>query len=61
MDCEVIIGMPKEEAIALLDASHTSWRIVQEDGEVFAGTCDYNPGRYNLFISEGKVLGVRFG
>lgn len=56
-----LIGMEKQAAIDLLDQQGIDWRILNEEGESFAGTCDWKPFRRTLSIENGKVVSVKLG
>lgn len=58
---EQLIGMEKEAAIELLESNGIEWRILSEEGESFAGTCDWKPFRRTLSIENGKVTSVKTG
>ena len=61
MNDQELIGMEKQAAIDLLEKNGIEWRILSEDGEVFLGTCDWNPLRRTLSIQDGKVISVATG
>lgn len=58
---EAIIGMGKDEAIAMIKEAGFYHRIVAEEGETFIVTMDYSPMRFNLEILNGKVTTVSKG
>eukprot|EP01035_Chromulina_nebulosa_P014739 gene14739-19495_t len=53
-----IVGMEKQKALVLIKESGFRPRILIEDGQSFVGTQDYREDRINLFIEDGKVLGI---
>ena len=42
------------------EAKRTGWsiRVMQKDGKNCVGTCDYNPGRINVAVSDGKITEI---
>ena len=61
VDDQVLVGMEKQAAIDLCKDQGVKVRVVAEDGEHFAVTCDYWPERRNLSIQNGKVISVKRG
>ncbi len=55
---ERLIGMPVNQADAILIASGKSLRVIGEDGEDFAFTLDFNPDRLNVKIEDGRVIAL---
>ena len=47
-----------EQCAALLD---WDYRVGERDGELFAGTKDYNPSRVSVTIKAGVITGVQVG
>jgi hypothetical protein len=37
------------------------FRVMMEDGEVFCGTCDVRPERYNFAVNNGIITSVWMG
>ena len=56
-----LLNRPEKEVINELKRKNARYRIVGRDGESFVITMDYNPGRYNLYITDGIVTRVRMG
>lgn len=56
-----IVGLEKDQAIAMLNLAGARYRISREDNVAYMMTADYSPGRYNLVINEGKVTQVSMG
>ncbi len=56
-----LVGCLKSKAIAKLEDSGFKYRIVRENDESFAVTCDYRVDRYNLSIDDNIVTEVSFG
>lgn len=42
------------------EARRTGWliRVMRKDGENCIGTCDYNPGRLNVAVVDGKITEI---
>jgi hypothetical protein len=42
------------------EAKRTGWsvRVMKQDGENCIGTCDWNPGRINVAVVEGKITEI---
>lgn len=55
-ECDVIVGMTKEAALAFLATKSFKSRITREDDESFFVTMDFNPDRINLEIEANKVV-----
>ncbi len=55
------VGIPQAEAEALADENIIPWRIGRIDGEFFALTEDYNPGRLTFEIDDGIVTAAVLG
>ena len=50
------VGMSVSQAQAQAQARNVPFRIVMADGEVFAVTMDYRPGRINATVENGVVV-----
>lgn len=37
------------------------YRVRSEDGQAYFGTCDVQLGRYNFFVENGIIVGVKMG
>lgn len=61
MNEKKLIGLKKEDAVALIKSAGFKVRIRSEDGKAFMGTCDYRLDRYNLTIVDGLVTTVSKG
>jgi hypothetical protein len=61
MNEEDLIGLSTEAAIELLKSNGFKARIMEEDGQVFIGTCDYCLDRFNLNIVKGIVIAASKG
>ena len=55
---ESLVGMEVEEARKLAEDNGMLIRVCQEDGLIYAGTCDFRPNRVNIIVSEGKVTSI---
>jgi nucleoside-triphosphatase THEP1 len=42
------------------EAKRTGWsiRVMKQDGKDCVGTCDYNPGRLNVAVDNGKITEI---
>lgn len=42
------------------EAQRTGWsvRVMKQDGKNCIGTCDWNPGRINVAVVEGKITEI---
>lgn len=56
-----LIGMKKEAADIAAEAEGFKTRVVEQDGQHFAGTCDYRFDRINLYITDGVITKVAIG
>lgn len=56
-----LVGKTKEEALKILKENNSSYRIMEEDGQSYAGTCDFKRFRINLTITNGIVEKIRNG
>lgn len=56
-----VVGKTKAEAIQILNDAGVSFRIMQDEEQSFAGTCDWRPERLNLTIKDGLVTVQRNG
>jgi len=56
-----VVGKSAPEAKKFLDNAGVRYRVVQEDGESFVITMEYNPGRANLTITNGMVVDQTWG
>ena len=54
-DVPEIIGMDVAEAENFATQNNRLFRIVEEDGEFYAVTLDYRPGRINAVVEKGKI------
>lgn len=50
------VGMSVTQAQARAKADNTPFRIVMADGEAFAVTMDFRPGRINATVENGVVV-----
>lgn len=50
-----LIGMKKDAADVAAEAEGFKTRVVEQDGQHFAGTCDYRFDRINLYITDGLI------
>lgn len=50
------VGMSVTQAQARTKADNTPFRIVMADGEAFAVTMDFRPGRINATVENGVVV-----
>jgi hypothetical protein len=55
----VLIGKTLEEAQEIL--RNCNFRVIKQDGKSFSKKDDVKPSRYNLSLTEGKVVEVTFG
>ena len=55
------LGLTEDEARAIADENILDWRTVRVDGESFAVTEDFNPGRLNFEIDGGVITVVTLG
>ena len=55
------VGMTAEDAHALADENLLVWRDVRIDDEAFMVTEDYNPGRVNFEIDDGRITTATLG
>ena len=55
------VGLSEADAEALADQNMIPWRIGRIDGEFFALTEDYNPGRLTFEIDDGVVTSAVLG
>jgi hypothetical protein len=55
-ECEVVVGMSKQEALDFLTSKDLLARIVRDGTESFAVTMDFNPDRVNLEVDNDKVV-----
>lgn len=55
------VGLTEAEAADIADPQLIPWRVTRVDGEFFAVTEDYNPGRLNFEIDEGVITVVTLG
>ena len=55
-----LVGMLGMEAIGILVANRTSWKVVKRDGKVLPSsmTMEYVPGMVYLFVERGVVTMV---
>jgi hypothetical protein len=58
---ENLVGLIETEAIRQISENGLSFRIASRDGEFFALTQDYSPGRINLEIVDGVITGALIG
>ncbi len=58
---ENLKGQDEKEAVKQITAIGMIPRIVERDGQHFIHTCEYNPNRVNLSITEGKVTAAANG
>jgi hypothetical protein len=56
-----LIGMKKDEAEVEAQKEGFNIRVVEQDGQNFAGTCDYRFDRINLYITDGIIKKVAIG
>ena len=54
-DVNDIIGLNEEDAIDLLEATKTPWRVVEREGNRYTIILNRCMGRINLIIKGGKV------
>lgn len=54
-----LLGLQRDAAEAQLGASGLPWRYVKIDDEPLAVTADFVPGRLNVSLADGKVVGVQ--
>jgi|GEM_PF-2460385 len=50
------VGMSVTQAQARAKADNTPFRVVMADGEAFAVTADYRPGRINATVENGVII-----
>ena len=55
------VGLPQAEAEAIANENLIPWRIGAVDGEFFALTEDFNPGRLTFEINDGVVTSAGLG
>ncbi len=58
---EKLVGKTKEEAVKLLKESNSIYRIVEEEGEMYAVTMDIQTDRFNLSINNGVITDSHMG
>ncbi len=56
-----IIGMSEADATAFLEANNYSFRVMSREGRDSFGTCDYEPMRLNLTVTNGVVASFKLG
>ena len=56
-----VIGLSEDDAVAQISAAGFSPRIVERNGEMFAGTMDYREDRINLTIADDLVTVAQIG
>jgi hypothetical protein len=61
INTEILVGLTKNDAIAMINADEQRYRIRKEDGESFMVTMDWDPVRINLEIENGIVTQARLG
>jgi len=54
-----LVGQTEEDAIKLLEAAGSKYRVIKRDGESFMGTMDFDPMRFNLIVENGIVTEIR--
>ena len=55
------LGLTEDEVAAIADENLIQWRIVAVDGEFFAVTEDFSPGRLNVELEDGVVTAASLG
>ena len=60
-EAEHYVGLSLEQATELAKKESRPWRITDEDGQVFFGTCDVVPHRLNFSVSDKVVRAVSLG
>lgn len=58
---EDLIGQNAKEVINYLRKKNIKTRIVQEDGQNYILTRDYQPARYNFYVKHGLITSVKMG
>lgn len=53
-----LVGQTEEDAIKLLEAASSRYRVVKRDGESFMVTMDFDPMRFNLIVENGIVTEI---
>lgn len=53
------IGLTEKAALAKAKQSNVPARVVERDDESIPVTMDFVPGRYNLYVRDGKVYNIR--
>lgn len=56
-----LLGLSEEEVAAIADENILDWRVIRVDGEWFAVTEDFRPGRLNVEFDDGVVTVVTLG
>lgn len=56
-----LVGKTKKEALDLLKQQNSKYRIFRENDEYYMISQDYNPNRFNLSITNGKVDKIKMG
>ena len=56
-----LIGMAEADAIECVDEAGLTWRVTEQDGEMFAVTMDYRIERVNVKIENGIVTDAYSG
>lgn len=56
-----LIGLPLEQAIEHVEQLGFTWRIKFTNGTPLLLTQDVNPGRINMEVKDGVVIGIDVG
>lgn len=56
---DAYIGLAEQAALDKAKSDNKTARVVERDSESLPVTMDYMPGRYNLYVKDGKVYKVQ--